>query len=738
MLQANLLSVVIVAVLLLIGYCFRRIIFRNYDTFIRRTAFVVFLGGFVIYFIGFRDGSEALGTRLSWFASVFRPLLASVEMFAFGNGLIEVGEACKENMLYMTVFAVLHFAAVAVAFAVAINYLGVRFKSSWRWLRLRIRPSLPGDVHVFFGVNEVSLMLARDVRQAHAADTIIFVNAPEDVSGQGVLGFASLFNVFSFRREIVAEVDKLQGIIRQIRVPIQHMPGSDVLRQLRLTRILDKTRSSINFYLLYDDQLQNIAKNIKLRSDSYFGTHMTAKAYIYCRATSGKINGGTAFEYNSVTGVETVLVDSAQLTAKAMITDTATHPVNFVDVDRRRGVATSAFHCMIIGFGETGQEIFKFLYEHSQFAYDDDFKGRHMVCHIVDPKADSKRGFFEMRYPCLQAGNGLSSLQAEIVWHNHNAGDTRFWQLMDSIRDELNYVVIATGSDNRNIAIAYDLCDYALRWRTRRLYHFGIFVRSYCQINECRYQELARLCVDQDGRQVVHPVGMLSSTFTHRYVWKRLLEREAAVFSDVYASSFTKHFDEIRLSDFDYAYDRWWARHATAKGDRVKYARIKRVEYQEYSAAFHVYTKMYMLGLTEPNDPDGQRNLELLAACHSLHDLEQLPFFANLVRQEHYRYVASHECTGYTPMTIAEFEQEGCSQACDVIRHKLLNMVSWGELPILPVVASASRMVPAEYSTRVNKYFLELLVQTSLAIGLRLREQAIAAAAAKNGSQADT
>lgn len=720
MLITNILSIVITFVVFLLCYLNHRRLFRDFDVFIRRTALLVFLAGFVIYFIGFRSGHETVGTQLSWYASFFRPLLSSLEMFAFHSDLIEVGEPCHHSMLYMTIFSFIHFAAASVSFAVAINYLGVRFRSAWRWRKLKWKKQLKGDVQVFFGINGVSLGLARDIHKYHPQDTIIFINAPEDTSSQGMLGFASLFNVFSFRREIMAEIDRMDGIIRQTRVPIQYLRGNNVIHQLGLDTIFDKTLEFQSIYLLYDDQLQNLAKNIKLRSDEYFKGDMARKAYIFCRSTSVKLNGGTAFEYNSRYGVETVLADSAQLAIKTMMCQKDTHPANFVDFDYHTGQAKTTFHCMIIGFGETGMEAFKFLYEHGQFVYPADYKGQQVIFHIVDPKADEKKAFFEMRYPCLCAKNGLSPLKVEIQWHSHDVGDERFWDLMKDIKNELNYVFISTGSDNRNIAIAYELGEYALRWRKRRLDKFALVVRSYNPINESRYDELIQLCVDDEHpKQVVHVVGKMSESFTRKYMWKSYLDKDAAIYSSTFHSNFGKNFADIQITEAKEAFSYWWKRHTCAKGHPLEYANLKRIEAQDISDAFHVYTKLKAIGILDRReDAVGAENLRLLKSCKTLHDLEQLPFFETLLHMEHSRCLASHECLGYTPMTLDEFEQMDGKWECDVFRHKCLNLVAWDSLNQMPVPTWLAAIVPEDYKDRPNVYLIENMVQVLLAIGL--------------------
>lgn len=720
-LHANLLSVIICVVIMMVCYAHRWRIVRDFDIFIRRAALLVFIAGFFVYYVGFTTGHETLGTRLSWFASFFRPLLSSMEMFAFHSDLIEVGEPCHESMVYMTIFSTVHFAAAAVSFAVAINYLGVRFRSAWRWRRLQWQKKLDGNVHIFFGINNVSLQLAHDIHEYAPKDTLIFINAPHEANNSGLLGLTSIFNVFGFRREVVASIDKLNGIIRQTRMPIQMMEGNNVLRQTKLDSVLNKTHEFIRLYLLYEDDLQNLAKNIKLRSDDYFSRNMGKKAYIYCRATVGKLNGGTSFEYNSRYGVETILVDASRLSVKALMCTPEAHPSNFVDFDYRTGYAKTVAHYLIIGFGETGQEAFKFLYEHGNFVYPKDFEGHHAVFHIVDPTANQKKGFFEMRYPGLAENNPDKLLDVDIKWHNHSAGDGRFWDLMREIKDELNYVVIATGSDNRDIAIAYDLGEYALRWRKRRMEKFTIVVRCYNQSNESRFDELVESCVDdENSQQVVRVIGKISESFSHRYIWEKCLERDAAIYSATSNYNFGKLLKDIRVADAEEAFRAWWKRHAQAKGNPIAYSNLKRVETQEFSDAFHVFAKLKCIGIIDRDtNAIGAENLEKLMACNTYTDFENLPFFSNLMQLEHLRCLASHVCMGYTPMSMEEFEETGRKMECDVIRHKSLNLVTYDQLDKQPIPDWLAEAVPAAYRNHANMFLLAHMVQTALAIGIK-------------------
>lgn len=38
-------------------------------------------------------------------------------------------------------------------------------------------------------------------------------------------------------------------------------------------------------------------------------------------------------------------------------------PVDYVDIDKEKGVVTSTFKALVVGFGTTGQDALRFLYE---------------------------------------------------------------------------------------------------------------------------------------------------------------------------------------------------------------------------------------------------------------------------------------------------------------------------------------------------------------------------------------
>lgn len=58
----------------------------------------------------------------------------------------------------------------------------------------------------------------------------------------------------------------------------------------------------------------------------------------------------------------------AAVTQLKMEPEKTHHPIDFVDIDKERGCVTSKFKALIVGFGSTGQDALRFLYEYSAFA----------------------------------------------------------------------------------------------------------------------------------------------------------------------------------------------------------------------------------------------------------------------------------------------------------------------------------------------------------------------------------
>ena len=128
----------------------------------RQTLFWGALGiwamGFLCYFIGM----YSLGTQKSVLASIVRPALESGKMFVLSDSTKEISFTLRNNGAFMGFYTlsklgfllISSFALVSLAWSRIVSYSTIRKRSID-----------PGDLYVFFGMNENSKILAHDVAQ---------------------------------------------------------------------------------------------------------------------------------------------------------------------------------------------------------------------------------------------------------------------------------------------------------------------------------------------------------------------------------------------------------------------------------------------------------------------------------------------------------------------------------------------------------------------------------------------
>ena len=151
-------------------------------------------------------------------------------------------------------------------------------------------------------------------------------------------------------------------------------------------------------------------------------------------------------------------------------------PINFMDIaedddGNRLGYVKGSFTSMIVGFGETGQNVLPFLYEYSAVP---DAKGNRIPfkCYIIDDKNDNLKGNFMVNRPSVPFGSS-------IVFHDLKTDSTDFWRFIEEHIDDLNYIVLAIGNNSLQLKLAEDIAKYAYRNRKDNFKNFVIFTRLY-------------------------------------------------------------------------------------------------------------------------------------------------------------------------------------------------------------------------------------------------------------------
>lgn len=167
-------------------------------------AIIVFGVGVLLYMIGFNYE----GTADNLTALILRSVTASMEMFVSESELIEVQEACKEDVIYMLLFAVTHFLAICVSAAFIIHLLGIRLKSyvymRWPWSRKK-------ELFVFFDLSQESLSLAKDIHRVIKTKDyqIIFVKTPMEENHLERFSFSHILNFADNRNETIEQLTEI-------------------------------------------------------------------------------------------------------------------------------------------------------------------------------------------------------------------------------------------------------------------------------------------------------------------------------------------------------------------------------------------------------------------------------------------------------------------------------------------------------------------------------------------------
>ena len=104
---------------------------------------------------------------------------------------------------------------------------------------------------------------------------------------------------------------------------------------------------------------------------------------------------------NHASWMEIKVVDSAILSVEKLKQDTWALPVNSVVFDSNTGIVSSPFAAMVVGFGGTGLEAFKFLYEYSAFVYKDG-KKTPFKCYAFDERMDRIEGLIRTKMPAIK------------------------------------------------------------------------------------------------------------------------------------------------------------------------------------------------------------------------------------------------------------------------------------------------------------------------------------------------
>ena len=400
-------------------------------------AFLIWMSGVILYMVGFNEH----GSAASNVALLLRSCLSSMEMFVSHSDLIEVNEELHSNPTYMALFALTHFCAVAISAIFILRLFGFRLLSwvkvmwtyIWSWLPLDC------NYYVMFGVNSNTLMLANSIHKKRKEEKlrIIFINMPEKGHSHAATRFsfshffhsdsngidkylediemmgAWLFNSSrSFDNPILKHsIDEVFKVFQAldfswiVRIPLQNLLRNSATRKNKKFN-----GSKVEFFFLSDEEKDNlIAVTVLQKIQKKQIDYKYSSFNCYCHARKSQNNAAMLNEGTLAFKVH--IIDTSNLAVLDLKRDNRYHPVNFVEKGTNTGTVKSAFTGMVIGFGETGRDAFRFLYEFSSFTIDNQGNPSAKKIHVIDKDIDDLKAEFLEEAPALKNNS-------EIEWWN--------------------------------------------------------------------------------------------------------------------------------------------------------------------------------------------------------------------------------------------------------------------------------------------------------------------------------
>ena len=595
---------------------------------LRIFALITLISGWALYYVGFFFNGTS--SSLAYFV---RPLLAAMEMFVGSTGYQEISEECAKSPMYMTVFALIHLAAIFVSAIFVINFFWKRSKSYLRGKWWFCFPS-SSPLNIFFGFNEQSVILAHDIQdKKKGKEHIIFIDIPtanteqkEEFSLSRLLGFSA------YHQEYINQLSGVDYAIKSaLGIPsdldVEHGNTLELLHLRSIKKQIQRHRLTRIFFLSINED-DNVKSVINILKDDICKCHQIE---IYCHARRNKENGvieKMAYLENEEAHPNIHLIDSAHLSIETLKKDVKYQPVSFVSPNTAKGTVDNAFNALVIGFGESGRDAVRFLYEFGSFV-DSNGQKSPFKCYAIDKQMDILSGSFYNNAPALLGNKDIELLQMK------NQSE-EFWTWMNDHILSLNYIVIVIGNDDTGMQLAIDILDNALRVN-KDMKNFKIFIRSYSNKNENRMREIIHLYHEKFG-EVFVLFGSSKALYTYETVIDEEALQQAKEFYAGYASK--KKNDPT-----------WEERHVISIKEEhngmITYRKknrknvtlddinaVIRKESQDLANSRHIDTKLALVGLSRKSSKD---------EFEKLTDEQK----KNLAICEHLRWNASHEMIGY-------------------------------------------------------------------------------------------
>lgn len=416
---------------------------------------------------------------------IFESLKTALSMFFATLEFPEDVDDIKSNGWYVSLVIVTYICTMVITIKLLLKFVFFRF-TSWVTLKWNKHHLSSKTINIFWGVNEASYMLASNIKEINSQESnkqqieqIIFIHTNDirDNDNQETIGTGRIFDLMSLRRKDIERLENLGALVANCHVDLAHIdvkkPCKEsifTLLELEDIKQIISRGNKIRIFFLSESEEKNILQAINIMKDSFICS-LKDKLHIYIHARRQSKND--IYNHHSLysaSQIKVSVVDSSFLSVAHLKQEVKYHPVSVVDIDTDTATVNRPFNSMVIGFGETGIEAFKFMYEFGSFVTKTGTKTP-FSCIAIDTKMEQIKGAVRTQMPAIGSD--------ELQLCNLDIHSKEFWDKLTETIKSLNYIFITINDDAQALSLAIDIYKYAMKLREGKLKNFKIFVRAH-------------------------------------------------------------------------------------------------------------------------------------------------------------------------------------------------------------------------------------------------------------------
>ena len=690
-------------ILLILNRCGRNYKINLTGKFLTTAFVIVWLAGFVVYDVGMYIGYS----RWSLLTNAPMAIVHSFEMFILESDVAAIHDEFHDNWIFMTAFSLVHFLAAGITLIFVIKHFGYNIVAGFRMFCEAYLFKSKRETFIFWGLNDASYLLARSIKKNYEGNSpdyrIIMVRAKRFDEATSVKnGMERLFNFLSLRDNDLERLNELDCLttstytdITRLSVKNLKHDGNEILKRHlslnQLSRIIKrKTSGQVHLFIISDEDNDNIKSVANLKQDKTINEFAAdnKKVTFYCKARYNSVHRVIEDEQTH-DNIVVKVVDASRICVEKLKQDVNLHPVCYVDVEKDATVS-SPFNALVVGFGEVGYDVLRFLYEFGAFvkagSSRDKAERSPFHCDVVDNDIKTRAGLFAVNAPSIAeqiAYDDEPKLgDKPIALHDMDCHSVAFYELVEKTIDNLNYVVLTLDDDETSVSLAVRLFRLAVRYR-KDMNHFRILVRvrhdqdgHLLRIAEHYNRLWAAECnstsmtnhlhqrVVSTTERLHYPItlfGSLQSTYTCDYIVSDQLVNEAKRFKEKYDQSMLNLGGAEKMTPLKWEHeqldlmqliDEYKGYSPTFSG----ITRLRRVQRQNMENCFHKLTKQMLARIALGDEKKAlltgrylvRNENETVYQWQEHEPDEAVTRVLDVIAQtEHFRWMASHEILGY-------------------------------------------------------------------------------------------